>query len=459
LAGNPSHLRQFGLISNRLPPREAAIVPGMTLAQSSGDDAKCSHENEIPQAAGHPMKRVLPGLARLPKPLTFLLAFLSAAAIGWLDYTMGPGLEVTAFYLVPICWACWAAGRKAGALLAVASVIVGSLADAASGKTYAQPTIAYWNAAMLLAVFLVAVYSITAFMGAYQALAEAQTLLRNSNERLEITVQQRTAALRAEIAERERVEKEKLQAERLLERQEKLAVLGTLTAGIAHEIRNPLTSVKARLYTLDKHLETPALARKDTEIISAEISRLERIVQDVLSFARPSEPNLETITASVVLQEVQGLMSSNLENRGVKLVVESGPALHLCADSGHLKQVLINLVRNAAESIDGTGVVTLRPRQARVQLGGRETEVAILEVSDTGKGIPPGVEKRLFDPFFSTKETGTGLGLSISARLVEKQGGVLQYQTHVGRGTTFGIVLPLSDSTALGKKADEPIKA
>jgi signal transduction histidine kinase len=230
-------------------------------------------------------------------------------------------------------------------------------------------------------------------------------------------------------------------SQNLLERQEKLATLGTLAAGIAHEIRNPLTSLKARLYTLEKHLLVVPAARKDTDIISAEISRLERIVQDVLSFARPADPKLETISTDTLLREVQGLMSPNLESRELQLVVESSPDLLVRADGGHLKQVLINLARNAAEAIDGKGTVTLRARSARAQLDGRETDAVILEVSDTGKGIPPEVEKRLFDPFFSTKETGTGLGLPISARLIQKQGGTLQYQTRPGRGTTFGVVL------------------
>jgi signal transduction histidine kinase len=231
-------------------------------------------------------------------------------------------------------------------------------------------------------------------------------------------------------------------SQHLLERQEKLVTLGTLAAGIAHEIRNPLTSLKARLYTLEKHLQTVPAARKDTDIIGAEISRLERIVQDVLSFARPSDPKLETIAADTLLRDVQGLMSPNLERRGVQLVVESNTELHIRADSGHLKQVLINLVRNGAEAIDGTGTVTLRSRAARALVAGGETDAVILEVSDTGKGIPPEVEKRLFDPFFSTKETGTGLGLPIAARIVERHGGSLQYQTRPGHGTTFGVVLP-----------------
>jgi signal transduction histidine kinase len=233
-----------------------------------------------------------------------------------------------------------------------------------------------------------------------------------------------------------------VRSQSLLEKQEKLVTLGTLAAGIAHEIRNPLTSLKARLYTLEKHLQVVPAARKDTDIISAEIARLERIVKEVLSFARPSDPKLETIAADTLVREVQGLMAPDLGSRGVQLAAEAAPELFIRADSAHLKQVLINLVRNAAEATDGAGSVTLRARGARAQFGGREADAVVLEVADNGKGIPPEVEKRLFDPFFSTKETGTGLGLPIAARIVEKHGGMLQYQTRSGRGTTFGVVLP-----------------
>ncbi len=232
------------------------------------------------------------------------------------------------------------------------------------------------------------------------------------------------------------------QSQHQLERQEKLATLGTLAAGIAHEIRNPLTSLKARLYTLEKHLLTVPAARRDTDIIGAEISRLERIVQDVLSFARPSEPQLTTLHAGPLLQEVAGLLAPGLESRGLQLVVEGDPTLRLQGDGGHLKQALVNLVRNAAEAIDGPGTVTLRARTARVAAGGSSTSTIFLEVMDTGRGITPEAEKRLFDPFFSTKDTGTGLGLAMTARIVEKHGGTIEYQTRLGQGTTFSILLP-----------------
>jgi signal transduction histidine kinase len=389
-----------------------------------------------------PMRRLLVGLSRLSKPWTLFLAFVLAVLVGWLDYVTSYDVRMTGFYLTPICWISWAVGRKAALWLAVLTAVIFGVTNAISGQTYERPLIPMWNALMLLMALVVAVYSITAALDAYRSLAEAQALLRTANEDLEETVQRRTAALRAEIAERQRLEQVKLQAERLLERQEKLATLGTLTASIAHEIRNPLTSLKARLYTLDKHLQAVPAARKDTEIISSEISRLERILQDALSFARPADPKLESLAADTLLREVQGLMSTSLESRTVQVLVESGSGLHIRADSGHLKQVLINLIHNGADAIVGAGKVTLRARAGRASLGGRETDAVILEVIDTGKGIPPEVEKRLFDPFFSTKETGTGLGLPIAARIVERHGGMLQYQTWLGHGTTFGVVLP-----------------
>ena len=243
-------------------------------------------------------------------------------------------------------------------------------------------------------------------------------------------------------------------SEALLEKQEKLATLGTLAAGIAHEIRNPLTSIKARLYTLDKHLEAPALARRDAEIIGSEINRLERIVQDVLSFARPSDPELKAVSAGSLLCDVQSLMAAGLENRSVRLILEPGPELFITADASQLKQVLINLVRNAAEAIKDAGTVTLRVRPDHIRFNGRMQDVAVLEVEDTGAGIPPEIEKRLFDPFFTTKEAGTGLGLSIAARFVEKQGGILQYQTQLGHGTTFGIVSPLAAAETRSRAAN-----
>ncbi len=233
-----------------------------------------------------------------------------------------------------------------------------------------------------------------------------------------------------------------VESQALVERQEKLASLGLLAAGVAHEVRNPLTAIKAALFMQQKRFLPGSPENSDAEVVEREILRLERIVNNFLQFARPAEPELANIPAELPLQEVQKLFRAELAKDGIQLIREESPALQINADPAQIKQVIINLVQNAADSIGRNGTIALRARQSRKRLAKGETDVVILEVSDTGKGIPSDVEKRLFDPFFTTKASGTGLGLSIAARILEKHGGLLQYQTQVNRGTTFGIVLP-----------------
>ncbi len=228
----------------------------------------------------------------------------------------------------------------------------------------------------------------------------------------------------------------------IIARQEKLASLGVLAAGVAHEIRNPLTAIKARLFTQQKKLSPGSPELEDAVVIGDEINRLERIVKEVLQFARPSEPKLALLPAAAVLREVRDLLAPQLEKNSIQLNLEPVNGTMVRADLQQLKQVLINLVQNAAESIGKDGRITLRERLDTTRLGGQSTPVVILEVVDTGRGISPEVQERLFDPFFSTKEGGTGLGLSIAARIMQKHGGALEFQTQVNHGTTFGMVLP-----------------
>ena len=187
-------------------------------------------------------------------------------------------------------------------------------------------------------------------------------------------------------------------------------------------------------------------AVEDANVIEREIIRLERIVRDVLQFARPAQPQWEAGSALALLREIHDLMRSQLEKSEIELTVEDSTEITIHGDQNQLKQVLINLVHNGAESIGERGKIVPRAGTERVSLGGRPTNVAILEVEDNGKGIPLEVQKRLFDPFYTTKAAGTGLGLSIAARIIENHGGALRYKTEIGRGTTFGIVLPLKSS-------------
>jgi signal transduction histidine kinase len=393
------------------------------------------------------MKFSLQNLATHSKGWTLFWSLTMAVVIGVLDYATSYDLALSAVYLVPIIWAVWGAGRRAGIALAIVCALFWALADVAAGHLYRHVAILVWNSLMLLALFVVVVFLQSAFQAAHEKLRTALDLVQNANARLEETVQQRTAALRAEIAERQRVEELRQEAERQLARREKLAVLGTLAAGIAHEIRNPLTALKARLYTLDKRIASLPDARHDTEVISAEISRLERLVQGVLNFARPEEPAFKLMAAAALLHEIEEVMAPGLAERGVRLIVESSPGVKLRGDPAHLKQVLVNLIRNAAEAMDGAGSITLGARAGQAGTGGSENGGVILHVTDTGPGIRPEVERRLFDPFFSTKDTGTGLGLAIAARIVEKHGGRLQYRTELGRGTIFEVILPPADES------------
>ncbi len=233
-----------------------------------------------------------------------------------------------------------------------------------------------------------------------------------------------------------------LESDTIIERQQKMAHFGELAAGVAHEIRNPLTAIRARLFTLQKTLAPGTPAHEDALVIRNEIDRLNRIVTDFLQLARPAEPRLVPVTAEPLLNEVRELFLRQCERQGIELKVESADGARFLADPQQMKQVLINLIQNAADSIEVDGTITLRARRDTSRLDGRSAEVVVIEVQDTGAGIPPTVQKRLFDPFFSTKEGGTGLGLSIAAQIVNNHGGKLEFQTQPSQGTTFAIVLP-----------------
>ena len=166
-------------------------------------------------------------------------------------------------------------------------------------------------------------------------------------------------------------------------------------------------------------------------------------------FARPAEPRLHTVSADSLLARMQLLFGPEFEKTSLRLKLESVPDVWVRADPHQMEQVLINLIQNAAESMKASGgTITLRVRNGTSRLNGRTCPVVMLEVSDTGNGIPPEVRKRIFDPFFTTKEEGTGLGLAIASRIIEKHGGAIECHSEVNRGTTFVILLPQSKPEA-----------
>ena len=227
---------------------------------------------------------------------------------------------------------------------------------------------------------------------------------------------------------------------------DKLTHFGRLAHELAHEIKQPLTAISARIYALQKSLPPNNEAHKDAALVRSEIKRLNQIVKDFQELARPGEPKLVPLTAGDALHEVSDLMGSQLQQEGIEVQCAAEPEVKVMADPHQLEQVLLNLVRNAAESLDGPGTITLRARKDNRPLHGQTAEVAAIEVADTGPGIPPEVQNRIFDPFFSTKAGGTGLGLAIAARIIDKHGGNLEFETELGKGTVFRIVLPVAEN-------------
>jgi two-component system sensor histidine kinase PilS (NtrC family) len=200
-------------------------------------------------------------------------------------------------------------------------------------------------------------------------------------------------------------------------------------------------------------LQTGALLpdkdRKLMRIVHREVERLDALVRDFLSFAKPIAPELRPVDLSRLVEELGTVLQPSLKPRGLSLTVEMPSGVWVQADEGQLKQVLWNLLGNAADATSGGG-------QVRVQVW-REDEKVLVVVEDSGAGIAPEDLPRIFDPFFTTKERGTGLGLAIVHRIVEAHGGLLEVSSEVGRGSAFKITLAASVAGAGRSDPELPV--
>ena len=224
---------------------------------------------------------------------------------------------------------------------------------------------------------------------------------------------------------------------------EKLAMVGKLSAGVAHSIRNPLTSVKMRLFSLERSLDLNDIQREDFEVISEEIGHLNTIVANFLEFARPPRLRMQRTSLSEVVDMTLQLAQHRLDSYGVEAIVQRKLKLpSLIADPDQLKEFLMNLIMNACEAMVNGGRLFIREESAEIQGLG---SCACLRICDTGPGIPKNVAEKVFEPFFSSKEEGTGLGLSIANRIIMEHGGVFKLEQEEGMGACFFAALPLKE--------------
>jgi signal transduction histidine kinase len=223
---------------------------------------------------------------------------------------------------------------------------------------------------------------------------------------------------------------------------EKMVLVGKLAAGMAHSIRNPLTSVKMRLFSLNRTLDLSLHQDEDFRVISEEILHVDNIVQSFLEFSRPPKLKMQDMSPSEVVDLVLRLLAHRLESYGVTVHLErKGPLPECKIDPERLKEVLVNIVENACEAMRGGGTITIREKEG---VDGDSGRAAVILLEDSGPGIPESIQSRIFEPFFTTKEEGSGLGLSIAVRIMEEHGGRLRVTSSEGEGTAFSVILPVN---------------
>ncbi|GIO05252.1 hypothetical protein J31TS6_12800 [Brevibacillus reuszeri] len=228
---------------------------------------------------------------------------------------------------------------------------------------------------------------------------------------------------------------EQEQLQEYLNQSEKLALVGQLAAGAAHEIRNPLTVIYGFIQLLEQRLSSEERDLHYLPLILQEIERVNRIVTELLMLSKPSQPDYREVTLTSVTQSILPLMNGEAMLHGIEIVDRCSPDIRIHVDVEQLKQILLNLMKNSIESMKEGGILVIESHL--------DEKAVHIHVRDTGEGISPEYLVRIFDPFFSLKEDGTGLGLPISRRMVENHGGEMKVNSKLGKGTEIIISLPI----------------
>jgi len=282
----------------------------------------------------------------------------------------------------------------------------------------------------------------SSFNAMTDALRNSREELRESARTLEQKVEKRTKELH------------RAQAETM--RGEKLASVGLLASGVAHELNNPLTGILTFSHLLREKMSDKSPDAEDMDLVIRETKRCAAIIKRLLDFAREKQPEKKFTDLNQIITDTVRIVEQPAHLRDIEIVLDLDRSLPpIWIDADQIKQVIMNMVVNAQHAVEEKGNITLRTRRAldpRVSAAAAKPMVAI-SIIDTGCGIPEKNLKRIFDPFFTSKDVGrgTGLGLSVSHGIVEAHGGFIEVESRVGEGSTFRIFLPLTPPSAVSE--------
>lgn len=236
--------------------------------------------------------------------------------------------------------------------------------------------------------------------------------------------------------------------EEAVRKSDRLSALGTLAAGLAHEIKNPLGGIRGAAQLLDMELAEDDELRDCTRVILKEVQRVNRIVEELLDLSSPRSLNLVGVNLHKILAHIVFLEQQATEGKSIIFQRHLDPSIPaILADEGRITQLFLNLVKNAVEAVGDSGIIEISSRivseYSMTQKGERRSRMVAIEVKDNGAGMAAEALENLFTPFYTTKEKGTGLGLAICQKIVAEHRGMIRVESEAGRGTTVTILLPL----------------